>query len=356
MNPSKYPSIGQFRNIIKDVQNNARFVGVDENNEPIFDITKKAPTLTFTGTVKLHGTNAGIQFNFNDVSDFKCQSRTNIITPESDNAGFASYVHYNREAYIDLFGEIEDQISDTLAVNPEFYGAVLYGEWCGGSIQKGVGINGLPKMFVVFGIKLLSDDPEKPNIWLSDNFLKEVVQDNSKINLYNIFTFGEWKIDIDFDQPVQSQNILIDYTVAVEKECPVAKYFGIENGTGEGLVWTYDNGKEVYRFKVKGDLHSISKVRTLAAVDIDKVNSINELVSNIVTENRLNQGLDYLKENKIGLDVQNTGAFIKWVGSDIIKEEIDTILGCGFDIKEVMGPASKKAKTWYFENIFTAGV
>lgn len=55
MNHKKYPSIGQFRNIIKDVQNNARFVGVDENNEPIFDITKKAPILTFTGTVKLHG-------------------------------------------------------------------------------------------------------------------------------------------------------------------------------------------------------------------------------------------------------------------------------------------------------------
>jgi hypothetical protein len=174
--------------------------------------------------------------------------------------------------------------------------------------------------------------------------------------IFFINQFGEWKIDIDFDQPVQSQNILIDYTVAVEKECPVARYFGIENGTGEGLVWTHDNGKEVYRFKVKGELHSISKVRTLAAVDIDRVNSINELVSNIVTENRLNQGLDYLKENKIGLDVRNTGSFIKWVTSDIIKEEIDTIAGCGFEVKEVMGSVSKKAKTWYFENIFTEGV
>ena len=356
MNHSKYPSIGQYRNIIKEIKDSSSYIGKDKEGNAIFDITKKAPILTFTGTVKLHGTNAGIQFNFNDVGNFKCQSRTNIITPESDNAGFASYVHYNREAYIDLFGEIEDQLSDTLERNPQFYGAVLYSEWCGGNIQKGVGINGLPKMNVVFGIKLLSDDPEEPNSWLSDSFLKDVVVNNPDINLYNIFTFGEWKIDIDFDQPVQSQNILIDYTIAVEKECPVAKYFGVENGTGEGLVWTCNISKEVYRFKVKGELHSISKVRTLASVDIERVNSINELVSNIVTENRLNQGLDYLRENNIGLDVQNTGSFIKWVTSDVIKEEIDTIIGCGFEIKEVLPSVSKKSKHWFFENIFTDGV
>lgn len=356
MSHSKYPSIGQYRNIIKEIKDSSSYVGQDEEGNPIFDITKKAPTLTFTGTTKIHGSNGGVSFRFNDVGNFQCQSRTNIITPLKDNAGFAAYVHYNREAYIDLFGEIEDQLYDTLRRNPQFYGAVIYGEWCGGKIQKGVGINALPKMFIVFGIKLLSDDPEEPNSWVSDSFLKEVVVDNPAINLYNVFTFGEWKIDIDFNEPEQMQNKLIDYTIAVEEECPVAKYFGVDKGTGEGIVWTCNYNGNVIKFKCKGEKHSSSKVKILVPVDIEKVNSINELVCNVVTENRLLQGLDYLRENHIELSIENTGSFIKWINGDIVKEEIDLIIGSGFEIKEVMSPVSKKAKIWFFDKIFSDGV
>ena len=356
MSHSKYPSIGQYRNIIKEIKDSSSYVGKDEDGNPIFDKTLKLPTLTFTGTTKLHGTNAGIQFRFNNFGEYECQSRTNIITPLKDNAGFATYVYSHKEEFVSLFGEIEDQLFHTIEQNPQFYGVVIYGEYAGGNIQKGVGIDGLPKMFVVFGIKLLSNDPEEPNSWVSDSFLKEVVVDNPAINLYNVFTFGEWKIDIDFNEPEQAQNKLIDYTIAVEKECPVAKYFGVEKGTGEGIVWTCNCNGIVYRMKVKGELHSTSKVKILAPVDIERVNSINELVCNVVTENRLLQGLDYLRENHIELSIENTGPFIKWVNGDIVKEEIDLIVGSGFEIKEVMGPVSKKAKTWFFDKIFSDGV
>ena len=52
---SKYPSIGQYRNVIKEIKDSSSYVGKDEDGNPIFDRTKKAPTLTFTGTTKLHG-------------------------------------------------------------------------------------------------------------------------------------------------------------------------------------------------------------------------------------------------------------------------------------------------------------
>ena len=352
---SKYPSIGQFRQIIKDVHDKVKYVGNDAEGLPIFDRSRKAPILTFTGAVKLHGTNAGIKFNFDD-DDFSVQSRTNIITPEHDNAGFAAYVHYNKDSYLQLFKGIKSFLKDLGDgyYSNHYYGAVIYGEWCAGNIQKNVGINGLPKMFVVFGIKILSKiNDELGNVWLSDGYVRDSVQNDAVTHLYNIFSFPTYSIDIDFEQPEQAQNQLIEYTNAVEKECPVAKAFGVSGGTGEGIVWTCYHEGVIYRMKVKGEAHSISKVKVLAPVDIERVNSINELVLNVATENRFNQGLDYLRENHIELCVENTGAFIKWVNGDIIKEELDLIVGSGFDTKAILGPVSRKAKTWFFEQVFS---
>lgn len=56
----KYPSIEQFRNVIKTVRFNHDFQGKDENGNPIYQHKENYPTLKFQGTVKLHGTNAAI--------------------------------------------------------------------------------------------------------------------------------------------------------------------------------------------------------------------------------------------------------------------------------------------------------
>jgi len=47
----KFPSIEQFRNVIRHVQTHARFVGKDENGDAIYDHSKPLPTLKFRGTV-----------------------------------------------------------------------------------------------------------------------------------------------------------------------------------------------------------------------------------------------------------------------------------------------------------------
>lgn len=64
---------------------------------------------------------------------------------------------------------------------------------------------------------------------------------------------------------------------------------------GEGIVWWCPEFN--LKMKTKGSKHSTSKVKTLkeiAAVDIEKLNSIKELVASAVSENRLKQGLDKL--------------------------------------------------------------
>ena len=101
----KYPSIEQFRNVVRAVQNKARYYK-DEDGEAAFDMTKPLPTLQFTGSVKLHGTNAGIRFQLNDPENFVCQSRERDIAIGDDNAGFATYVHENKEEFLRVFRKI----------------------------------------------------------------------------------------------------------------------------------------------------------------------------------------------------------------------------------------------------------
>ena len=69
----KYHSIKQFRNCIKEIQ----FLFKDQ---PIL------PTLTFKGSVKLHGTNTGIELPINIP-----QSRNQVLSENNDSYGFYTF-------------------------------------------------------------------------------------------------------------------------------------------------------------------------------------------------------------------------------------------------------------------------
>ncbi len=116
-----YPSIEQFRNIISTVNREANFVGLDENGDAIYDTSKPKPVLTFKGTVKLHGTNFGVSFN--SLEGMWAQSRENIITPQSDNAGSAFFVETNKDAFQQLFTEVAEKYNiDTTTNTISIYG------------------------------------------------------------------------------------------------------------------------------------------------------------------------------------------------------------------------------------------
>lgn len=334
----KFPSIEQFRNIVKNVREHSTFVGKDEDGNPIFDYTKPAPTLTFSGTVKLHGTNAGVSLDV-DSGLIWAQSRENIITPQNDNAGFAFFVETNIDSFKRIFDIVKSQNNITNGY------ITVFGEWAGKGIQKGVGICNIEKSFFIFDIKHSTKVQENEDTkvqWLPIPIVKGI---NPRI--WDIEEFTTWTIDIDFNRPEEAQNKLIELTDKVEQECPVAMEFGF-SGIGEGIVWKTKFENDVIRFKVKGEKHSSSKVKKLANVDIEKVNSINEFVEYAVTENRLNQGIEqvFTATNRIP-DIKLTGDFIKWISCDVMKEELDTIAANGLEWKEVAGAVNKKASSFF---------
>lgn len=210
----KYPSIEQFRGVIATVLRQFNFVGLDDDGDAIYDTTKPKPTLTFKGTVKLHGTNAGVSYN--TTGGLWAQSRENIITVEKDNSGFAFFVESNKEVFINLINEIVKKSDHTIDVNTKTI--TIYGEWCGGNIQKGVGITNLPKSFFIFGVKIspiVADEEElkaNPAYWVDYNYLR-----SPENKIYNIDDFQTYSIDIDFNMPQLVQNQLSELTMQLRK-------------------------------------------------------------------------------------------------------------------------------------------
>ena len=102
----KYPSINQWRNLVKDVNERACYVGKDEEGNPIFDYLKPKPTLTFEITEKIHGCNAGVSYSNQDGIWY--QSRENVITVEKDNMGFAFFCEQRKEVLIKMINELAE--------------------------------------------------------------------------------------------------------------------------------------------------------------------------------------------------------------------------------------------------------
>lgn len=316
----KYPSIEQFRNIVRTVRTNHDYQGKDEEGNAIYSHSTDYPTLRFKGTVKLHGTNAGV-VKYKDRIEY--QSRERVLSLTSDNVGF----------YLAMANKVLDFLFDGVDFKESI---AVYGEWCGQGIQKSVGISELPKRFVIFGYKV--DD-----IWVD-----KIVHDNGQ-GIYHIEQFETFEVDIDFNTPETIQNKLIEMTLAVENECPVSKHFGVI-GIGEGIVFTSVSDAEL-KFKSKGEKHSVSKVKVLNAVDIEQIEGINDFVEYAVTENRLQQGITYLKENGFELSQKSTGDYLRWVVNDVIKEETDTIVANQIDVKKLNSAMSVKARMWFFNNL-----
>jgi hypothetical protein len=313
----KYPSIGQFRNLVKDIQ---------------FAYKGALPAVRMVGTVKVHGTNASVVIT--GSGDQYPQSRSNIISVGSDNMGFAAWHHGNR----DLFRGFADKIRRDCELESDDT-IVIYGEWAGKGIQRGVAVSDVDKFFYAFGVKvILTDDSEK---WLKDYPL--IHCEPGIIDSRMVWVDS---IEIDFNSPQSIVNTLVDITNNIEHQCPVGKFFGVE-GVGEGVVWRYiDDKGNLFQCKVKGEKHSSSKVKKLAEVDTEKLNSVREFVDYAVTENRMSQGFKEVC-NDIA-DRKMLGKFIKWVSTDVVKEESDTLAESGLCMKDVGGALSRKAKDWFF--------
>jgi hypothetical protein len=340
----KFGSIEQYKNVITNIRQHAK------------KYDKPLPTLTFVGTVKLHGTNAAIGYNA-ATGELWAQSRERIITPFDDNAGFAKYFEEHKILWEQFLSSVTESDTSKLAgteVAERLQKArvVIFGEWVGPGIQKGVAISEIErKSFFPFELKVYIPGDDGEDVMLMRYDIMDYPDVATIPDCYRIGSFDPKVISIDFSRPQDFQNELVELTLKVEDRCPVAQEFG-KFGIGEGIVW--ENKETGLRFKVKGEKHSTSKVSTvkqIAAVDLERMASIKVFVDNCVTENRLEQGLAKLGEMGKPIDVSSTGDYIKWVVGDVLKEEMDVINASMLDKKELMPALSNRAKEYWFAHL-----
>lgn len=355
----KYPSISQFRQIVKEITERACFIGLDRDGKAQFDYLKPKPVVDFSITTKIHGTNAGVCYS--EPDNLWCQSRENVITVEKDNMGFAWFIEQNKEIVISIIKELARE--NDIDLNNNIIS--VYGEWCGSSIQKGVAVAELDKRFVIFEHFKVSpiehqedsDTVEKAKWYKTISYSDFGVPQpdiewaqSPENKIFNIMNFPTKTISIDFNNPERAQNELLEIMQEVENECPVGKAFGV-SGTGEGVVISHlTQDGSLIQSKIKGEKHSNSRVKTLKAVDTEKLDKIDKCIEEICHTWRFEQGLreifgvDYEKT----IDRKRIAEFLRFVATDTLKEESDIIQSYGFEPKDVMGKVQQKAKEYFF--------
>jgi hypothetical protein len=209
-------------------------------------------------------------------------------------------------------------------------------------------------MFIIFGISLANEDGSKEYLTRKqvEDTLKNIALPETVKCIYD---FPTYEMVIDFENPHEAQNKLNQITESVEAECPVGKALGV-SGVGEGVVYRCvepgyeDSG---FWFKVKGDKHSKSKVRTLAAVDIERINNIQALAERLAHNGRVEQMAQQVFDTLNGgeVDIKRTGELIKAVMQDIFKEDLDIVSASGFTGRDLNGPVAKICRDYIANQI-----
>jgi hypothetical protein len=271
MEITKFPSICRFEKLLS-------FLKKSDN----------PPILSFTGTVKLHGTNGSVR---RVKGKTYYQSRTQFITGEgkNDNIGFASRMkEIDFNPLFDSIGDEEDDIT-------------IYGEWIGKGVQRGVAISELEKQFVIFSARK------------NGNIIPNEGWRIPEARVYNILDCGSYSITIDFGK--DSFPELEKLVIEVEEKCPWALQFGIE-GTGEGIVWICNEDKDARMwFKTKGEKHAKIGKKVMTPVD-------DTIIAQILPEWRLAQGMEIFTERGETPTIKNIGEYLKWIAGDIKKEDM----------------------------------
>ncbi|KAL8659669.1 MAG: hypothetical protein Q9226_000294 [Calogaya cf. arnoldii] len=313
-------------------------------------VAPEARIVPIVGIVKLHG--AHVDWVVSQDNNIRVQSRNMLeLTVKNDNYGFAAFSNPIHEIILRLKEDIVrryTQLNPDLPVDPN-HPVIISGEWCGQGVQKGVAVSQLPRHFVIISIRV-------NDTWVSETQYADIHDEANGI--YHIGKAGSYRLDLDTEDIDPTEAAIQALVTEVEKTCPYGLTRGV-TGRGEGIVWKardHMDNPEMW-FKYKGDSTAVShnweKVKGSKsgkagekAVAADGREREYQFAMSVVTERRLEQGLEYLAETgtarKSGL-----GKFLGWVTNDVLVEEKREMAEMNIGQGRLKPAVRLIAKTWY---------
>ncbi len=301
--------------------------------------TTDLPTLTFTGSEKLHGENMAVAFSNTEIW---VQGRNQVRTILGDQNGMAAFVEARREVFINLF----DSITEKYFINTTKDTIVLDGEWAGGNIQRGnAACSGTNKAFYLFDyFRVVNNETGIETLYPTTDL------GAPSSGIYNLLAFRKYTITLNFSNPIKCEEDLKSLASAIEDNSPIAAHFELTNNVGEGAYLWCEYKDTTLRLKTKGEKHGGKpKVpRTPKMMSSPEEVLVMEALADKVTPVwRLTQAITETNAT----EMKHLGQVIKWVIADIAKEEAPTLSDAKVELKNLSRYISAIVKQYYFDHI-----
>ncbi|KAF2686810.1 hypothetical protein K458DRAFT_416147 [Lentithecium fluviatile CBS 122367] len=299
------------------------------------------------GTIKLHGTHADILITPSNTITLQSRNNSNLL-PTADNHEFAATMMSKQDTMLrlrDMFVTRWKELNPGAQLD-EALPVTIAGEWIGTKIQKHVAISRLSKRLVIISTKINGQ-------WVPDSDYAAI--EAAADDIYNISRGGIYHSILDPSNPQTTITELKKLAEKVAARCPFAATFGVE-GEGEGLVWKlvpYMSDSSLW-FKTKGGRFKPTYTpapKKLSANSEEKREAALGLAKAWVSEQRLEQGWDYLREKGIPRDMKGIGEFLKWVQLDVLAEEKGYIGEHRIDEGILRQAMIGIAKPWYLRKV-----
>ena len=317
------------------------------------EILNSNPIVKYKCKSKQDGTQGAIKLFLKDRRVI-AQSREVVLVDGKDNAGFAKWVELNKDKFVAWMDHFESKLK---LQHEQLDGFVLFGEFCGKSIQNRCAISSIDrKVFALFALQPIgstNDDTLVVDPEVLESYFKDVCPDFYVIPWIDDKEYlVDWSKSSEELQPITEElNVLV---AEVEKCDPwVKSQFGIE-GLGEGFVMfpvsVEHAGKANFTNlanKCKGDKHKTVAQKRSVQVEPETAATASAFALLTLTLPRLEQGVRAVSGGEKKFEQKLIGAFLKWIATDVQKECQAELAASNLLWKDVQKSVGDFARNWY---------
>ena len=168
----------------------------------------------------------------------------------------------------------------------------------------------------------------------------------------NISIGGFFNHELNLDHIEASEAEIEDLVKNVERQCPYALMRGAD-GIGEGIVWKVRElcGDPSFWFKSKGEEFAVKAKKPEDLSKRDSSEQAKVFAASLTTENRMQQGWDFLAEMGVTRDMNGTGRFLSWLVEDCFTEEALDVATLKIDRKKLGSAIRQIGKVWYKDKV-----